>query len=510
MITSSENKSTATPTPSYVKRFVRGALAQAPATLFSAIFSIAVAAFYTRIFTPEQYGVYSFALAITGPVITLLTEWIGQPIGRFYNEYSSRGRLSDLWQLITVLGTIFVVVIIFASSSIYIYFTLSDHLFDRLLYFSACLVVFFQGLSAILLPIFLASFRSEIYRRLTVGSAISGTLISVALIGTFGKNISFLLLGQSIALIASVIITLLLSGWKFNTKHFRASFRLRQTFVRFAKYGLPMMAWFFAASLLDISDRYAIQYFRGAKEMGLYSVNYGLISGLAMLINVPVSISLAPLVFEQWRNRDVLAVSATLKQMTTLYAVLACFFIGLIAVIGKDLVNLLLGEGFRVGYVILVPVLIGRVLWGVSIIGQKTLELQERTLTMALNGLTAAATNVVMNILLVPRFGYIAAAYTTLVSYGIYVALIWFQAKGSIQWSIDFYVLLKAGSSVFLSVIITILFLTLIKDSLSSLILGTAIFSFFSILTFGVMYSPLRLVAVNWKSKREGDILNAK
>jgi len=76
----------------YIRRFIRGALQQAPATLFSAVFSLAVAALYTRMFTPEQYGVYSFVIAITGPLITVMTEWVAQPIGRFYNEYMRRDR----------------------------------------------------------------------------------------------------------------------------------------------------------------------------------------------------------------------------------------------------------------------------------------------------------------------------------------------------------------------------------------------------------------------------------
>jgi len=477
----------------YLSRFIRGALQQAPATLFAAVFSLAVAALYTRMFTPEEYGVYSFVIAITGPVIVILTEWLAQSIGRFYNEYMRRGRLNDIWQLVTVFSTMLVTLTALGTLAGLGWAALTHRSLDLLLCGSAVAVVLLQGMSAVLLPVFLADFRANIYRRLTLGTTVTGTAVSLLLIALFGKHVAYLLTGQAIALLIFLTLTVRFSGWTFRWAHLRALTRTRHTAARYTRYGLPMMAWFLSASLLDVSDRYAIQSFRGAHEMGLYAVNYGLISGLAMLINVPVSLTLGPLLYEQWSKRDTVAVTATVKQMTTVYAAFALFFVGLIVVVERDLVNLLLGEEFRPGYVILVPVLIGRLLWGLSIIGQKSLELRERTNLMAWNAAAAAFCNVLLNLLLVPRYGYIAAAYTTLASYGLYVLLIARQTRTQIRWSIHPTPVVHALIASGVAAALTTLVLRWVGNTpLTGLLLGTAIFTVIFAALYGPTLPPVR------------------
>jgi O-antigen/teichoic acid export membrane protein len=101
-------------------------------------------------------------------------------------------------------------------------------------------------------------------------------------------------------------------------------------------------------------------------------------------------------------------------------------------------VDVLLGDEFRAGYVIHLPVAAGAVLWGASMLGHKSMEFAERTTLMLWDVLIAAVINVSLNLVLVPTFGYVAAAYTTLASYAVYVALIWWQARGLVPWDIPY------------------------------------------------------------------------
>src|SRR3954463_5435502 len=78
---------------SSIRRFILHTVNYLPAALLPALFAIVGSAIYTRIFTPSEYGILSLVLAVTGPLTTVLTEWIGQPVGRFYAEYKQQGLL---------------------------------------------------------------------------------------------------------------------------------------------------------------------------------------------------------------------------------------------------------------------------------------------------------------------------------------------------------------------------------------------------------------------------------
>ena len=422
---------------SYLSRFVLDAVKQAPATLFMAVFSILIAAYYTRVFPAEKYGIYSAAIAFSGPIVTLMTEWVAQPIGRMYSEYRFRNQMPVFWQSINVFSSGALALFLFGAVVVWQILPDGTKGIYRNIYLETSAVIVLQAMTSILLPIFPASFNTHLFRRLTLLTALCSAGIAIALILLFGKNIEFLIVGQAISLAIFLPLAIHWSGWQRPTLQGMQSVRLWHTLRRMAVYGLPMMLWFLSSSLLDLGDRYVIQWFRGSAEVGIYSVNYSLMAGIVMLINVPVGVVLGPLLFEQWSRRDLAGTTKTLGQMTTLYVVIACALLGAGALASEPLVRLLLGKEFHVGQSFLVPILLARAVWGASMIGQKSLELREKTRTMMVVAVLSALLNLLLNLWLVPRYGYIAAAYTTLVSYIFYTGLIYAETRSVVPWTID-------------------------------------------------------------------------
>ena len=261
-------------------------------------------------------------------------------------------------------------------------------------------------------------------------------MIPLVLIYTLGRDIAWLLWGQAAA--KAIILPFIYREAGINPLRPIAGFtpRLAHTVRRFFRYGAPMAVWMFASGLLSIGDRYVIQAFSGSDAVGIYSVNYGLVGMAVGLINGPIVTAAFPILMHQWASQDRALARATLARMTDAYLVIGVGLIGGIAVIGKPLVEILLGSAFHPGYVIQIPVVAGSVVWGASTLGHKSMEFSERTPLMVWDALVAAAVNLVLNLILVPRFGYVAAAYTTFVSYLVYSTLIWFQARALVPWDI--------------------------------------------------------------------------
>jgi O-antigen/teichoic acid export membrane protein len=199
-----------------------------------------------------------------------------------------------------------------------------------------------------------------------------------------------------------------------------------------------MMVWFFAAQLLNIGDRYVLQAFCGSTELGIYSANYSLATGLASLLSAPIMLAAFPIIMYMWTDRQRENIRKTISSMTEWYLLLGIGILGSTLVTAQDLISLVFGQAFREGHTALVPVLAGQILWQASILGHKGMELTENTKIMLKWACVAVVANFGLNILLVPSYGYLAAAYTTLFSYGLYAFLIWRSSKYYISWDIDF------------------------------------------------------------------------
>ena len=85
-----------------------------------------------------------------------------------------------------------------------------------------------------------------------------------------------------------------------------------------------------------------------------------------------------------------------------------------------DIANWFLGAEFRSGHIIMPVVIAGIVAWQLGIYAHKPLEFAEKTTLMFVLSLATAGLNLILNIIFVPIHGYVAAAYTTFVSYLVY------------------------------------------------------------------------------------------
>jgi O-antigen/teichoic acid export membrane protein len=78
----------------------------------------------------------------------------------------------------------------------------------------------------------------------------------------------------------------------------------------------------------------------------------------------------------------------------------------------------------------------GTVTWQIGILAQKPLEFTERVGVVLATALGAAVFNMGANLLLVPRFGYIAAAWTTVAAFALYALLTSWAGREILQWRI--------------------------------------------------------------------------
>ncbi len=192
----------------------------------------------------------------------------------------------------------------------------------------------------------------------------------------------------------------------------------RELFEKMARFALPMIPAGILWWMMSISDRYLILLFSGEAATGLY----------AAAARLPGLLTLAMSVFlESWQYA---AVRTAKEERGALFGHIygmllpALFAIGaLLTLCSHPLVTLLLAPGYGEA-VRLVPLLCFGALCGAlaNFLGS-IYTLRLRSGAALLTGALAALGNVLLNILLVPRYGALGAALSTAISYAALLAL---------------------------------------------------------------------------------------
>ena len=188
-------------------------------------------------------------------------------------------------------------------------------------------------------------------------------------------------------------------------------------FKRMARYSIKFHVSVVAAMLLFRADLLVVNYFRGEREAGVYAVA-SQVAAMLMLLPAVVGTLLMPRAASE---RDA---SGQLTMRATRHTAFVMLLICLAAAPASLLLPVLYGEAFAgasLQLLILLP--------GVYLIGIESVLVQHFNSTglpaaIPLFWLATLATNVILNLALVPRFGALAAAATTTFSYAMIFALV--------------------------------------------------------------------------------------
>ncbi len=245
---------------------------------------------------------------------------------------------------------------------------------------------------------------------LTMGTALVTSIISVIVVINMsseypnrlaeGRLFSTQIISYSVAAIIWGYI--LLRGHKFINLHY---------WKYSLKISIPLIGYAFALQVLNVSDRTMISRMVGNSEVGIYSTLYT-VSSLSLLVWSAINSAFIPYLFQNIENRDnkIKTISTSLMGAYAAIAVLLTFF-------APEIVRILATEEYYEAIYIMPPIAGGVFLTSVSNMYSNVLVYYKRTKYIMYAAVVAAILNVVLNYFGIRAFGYMAAAYTTLIAY---------------------------------------------------------------------------------------------
>lgn len=179
-------------------------------------------------------------------------------------------------------------------------------------------------------------------------------------------------------------------------------------------FNLPLIPHYLSGSILGSSDRIMIQRMAGVSEAGIYSLAYS-ISQIMTMVNDSLNKTMSPWLYQKIREKQY---GEMPKAVYPSLLMIACANLFLIAVAPEVVAVFAPKEYYEAIYVI--PPVAMSVFVSYLYLCFAPFEFYfEKRIWTTLGTLTSAAVNVVLNLIFIRLWGYLAAGYTTLVCYAV-------------------------------------------------------------------------------------------
>lgn len=391
----------------------------------------------TKILGAENYGIWT-QLKVTISLLAPLTFFgLCASLGRFLPGEKDGKKIQEgvYSSLVFVSGVTIIMALsmIIFSGTVAVFFRF-DPIFVKLL----SLIIIFESLVTVLLTVVLSRRKIEKYFWFAVLKMFgeTGLIIGAILLGygLYGVIFSFLLIRIAIFLILFTYIIKKI-GIKIP------NFSLIKNYLRF---GLPTIADGISYWVVTSVDRYVIGFSLGILFVGYYAPAYSLGTLLVFFI-IPIMSVLAvvlPKFFDE-NNLDEVKnyLSYSLKYFLLLMTPAA---FGL-SILSRQLLVIFSTKEIAINAYLVVPfIAISMFMYGIICFFSQILILVKKTKLIAIIWAIVAFLNFGLNIIFIPKFGIMAAAIVTLMSYFCALILMWYFAFKEFQFKIDWDFIIKS------------------------------------------------------------------
>lgn len=199
-----------------------------------------------------------------------------------------------------------------------------------------------------------------------------------------------------------VYISILKHGRKVKYKYFKYAFSI----------SFPLIWHSFAMHLLASGDRIIITKFQGTESNAYYSVAYNCCAIVTILWS-SMNSAWSPWSTECMEHNETDKLYNASRKFVIFFSAVIFFCL----LLAPELILVMGGKSYLNAIYVFPPVLVGLLahfIYSLYVNVEFYLKKQTR---IAIGTILAAILNIILNIVLVPQYGYIAAAYTTLVGY---------------------------------------------------------------------------------------------
>jgi len=369
---------------------------------------------FARILTREEFGLYSNYSSWLSTITIFVTLGLGTSFisAKFdfkdkFDEYVS----STLF-LSTIISFVWIGIVLLFQNAISDFTGIeTPYLYLMLVYLMLYSAVdMYQAKER-----YLFGYKKSVLISLVI--AISTAILSVILVKYLNNKLAGRIIGSALPtiLIGVILYYQLIASGKIIKSHYW-------------KYALPICLPYIphvlSLTLLNSMDKVMITKICGPEDNALYSLAYSC-GAIITLLATSINLAFSPWLGEQLNSKKYERIYHVSKTYVLIFALGTCG----IMLVTPEVLFVMGGEGYREATYVMPPVSFGCVCQFMYSMYVSVEQFNKKTVGMAFASTTAALSNYILNYIFVRRFGYIAAAYTTLISYLILFVIHVFLVK---------------------------------------------------------------------------------
>ena len=189
-------------------------------------------------------------------------------------------------------------------------------------------------------------------------------------------------------------------------------------------YSLPLVPHYLSQIVLSRADTIMIGEMIGSNEAGIYTLSYSL-GTLLLIINNALMQTMTPWMYRKIREKQI----DDIKGVAYISLIAISILNLLLVIFAPEIIAVFAPPTFRDAIWVIPPIAIS----GVMVFSYDLFATYEfyhvRTFFITVGSIIGACLNIVLNYLLIPHFGFIAAGYTTLICYICYALGHYFLMK---------------------------------------------------------------------------------
>ena len=382
---------------------------------------------YTNVFTQEEYGIISLAYAFIGFALILYRYGMDSALMKFYVQAEDKKESESYLSTVVVLQ---IVSSLIFSGLVYAFRTslspliLSVNEPDLIAIIAG--IMFFDCLWNIAALVLRAEGRPGLF----VGVNLTNVMLTLGLNYYLVVHMSFgikgVLIGNLIASGSMLTMTLpiLLKRISFQSVN-------NDVFSKVIRFGLPFLPAGFFSMIMELSDRYLLEWISGTETVGLYSAGYKL-GMFGLLLVMGFNMGWTPYFLKRGKEPNA---KADFSRASKYFLGLSGFFMVLLTIWVEDVIQVsiggisIIGESFWSSAEIIPVILLGYYFFGFYVLQLPGIYLKDQTKWVPAFRAVGAGSNIILNIILISKYGALGAAWATALAHIIMAAVIFLKSR---------------------------------------------------------------------------------
>lgn len=370
---------------------------------------------FTRLLLPEEYGVVNTYMAWVAVITIFSGLCLHTPLLTAYKDFKE-----NVEQFSS--SSLFLSFLSFLTTSILVYGTVILLKVDmpRILVIFALIQSYAEFVILFYSQKLIMTNKYKQYSFVNSVVPIANVILSLVLIITVLKNNRAMGRIFSVFIVETIVAVIL-----FILVLVKGKRLVEFSYWKYAiKYSLPLILHGGSLYILSQSDRLMISYFIGYDQTGIYSLmyNFGMI---AQMVSTSLNNVWLPFFTDAVEKNDNKEIDKKAIAFMDVFAIITCNLV----LISPEIIKFMAPPEYWSGISILAPIVISAFVVFEYTFSATTERYYKKTGVMSTCTIIAASVNVILNLIFIPRFGIVAAAYSTLIAYIVSAVIHYFVSR---------------------------------------------------------------------------------